>query len=320
MNRRLRAALSALTALVVLVGVAACSPPRAQWTQHPVRIAGGSATGVYYDYGEQLAHVLRRDLDGDVQVLETNGSVDNLRRIGSGESQLGFAQSDAVADAVAGTGDFTQPLPIRAVARLYDEYVHVVVRADSGIRTLSALAGQRISLGASGSGVSVVARRVLTAADVDAAGISDPALGIDASIAALTRGDIDGFFWVGGLPTPGIERLAERLPIRLVSIDATVVERADAAHDGVYRSAEFPVGAYGSGEPALAMTVPNYLVTSAEVPDELIRDVLAELFATRTEIARAVPAAALLDRRLAIFTDPISLHPGAEQYYSAVHR
>lgn len=306
--------------LIALLSTSACAPQRPQWAQHPVSIAGGSATGVYYDYGEQLAHVLSRDLDADIRFVETNGSVDNLRRIGAGEAQLGFAQSDAVADAVTGTGDFDRPLPIRAVARLYDEYVHVVVRADSGIRTLDDLADRAVSLGAPGSGVSVVARRVLEASEVPVSGIADPALGIDASIAALTSGDIDGFFWVGGLPTPGIERLAETLPIRLLSIDAEVVERADAVHAGVYRSAEFPVGAYGSDEPAVAMTVPNYLVASAEAPDELIRDVLATLFADRTEIARKVPAAALLDRRLAIFTDPIELHPGAEEYYRVTHR
>ena len=320
MSALIRRTLAALSVVAVLVGAAACSPQRPEWTHHPVHIAGGSATGVYYDYGEQMARVLSRDLDADVEFQETNGSVDNLRRIATGDAQLGFAQSDAVADAVAGVGDFDQALPIRAVARLYDEYVHVVVRADSGIRSLSDLAGRTISLGARDSGVSVVSRRVLAASDVAASGISDLALGIDASIAALTDGRIDGFFWVGGLPTPGIETLADRVPIRLLSIDAEVVEKADAVHAGVYRSAEFPIGAYGSNEPTVAMTVPNYLVTSADVPDELIRDVLSTLFAQRTEIAMTVPAAALLDRRLAIFTDPIELHPGAEQYYSAAHR
>lgn len=315
-----RRMLAAVLAVVTVIALAGCGPERPDWAREPLRIAGGGVTGVYYDYGEHLAAALRRDLDADAQVIATNGSVDNLRLIGEGSAQLGFAQSDAIADAVAGAGDFDAPLPIRAAARLYDEYVHVVVRADSGIRAVSDLAGRSVSLGGQGSGVSVVARRILQASDVPIGDVDDVGLGLDASIAALTDSRIDALFWVGGLPTPGIERLAAGLPIRLLSIDPDVVDRADAAHAGVYRSAEFPIGTYGSDEPTLAMTVPNYLVTSVDVPDALVRDVLAELFTTRSEIAREVPAVALLDRRLAIFTDPIELHPGARDYYRDSHR
>lgn len=307
--------LAAVAAVALLAGLAGCTPEKPAWADHPLRIAGGGVTGVYYDYGAHLASALRRDLHVDAEVVQTNGSVDNLRLIGEGKAQLGFAQSDAIADAVAGAGDFEKPLPIRAAARLYDEYVHVVVRADSGIRSISDLSGRTVSLGGPGSGVSVVARRVLAASDVAEGEVHDAALGLDAAIAALTEHRIDAFFWVGGLPTPGIQKLASRLPVRLLSIGADVVERADAAHAGVYRSAEFPVGTYGSAEPTVAMTVPNYLVTAADVPGSLVRDVLTELFGARAEIAGSVPAAALLDRRLAIFTDPIRLHPGAVEYY-----
>ena len=318
MSRFLRLPLAAFAFVAVLLATA-CAPPQPPWAQRPIRLAGGSATGVYYDYGQRLAETLSADIDADVRFLETNGSVDNLRRIGAGDAELGFAQSDVVADAVSGTGEFDDPLPIRAVARLYDEYVHVVVRADSVVRSISDLAGRRVSLGARGSGVSVVAKRVLAASGIETTAVDDRQLGLDASIAALDASRIDAFFWVGGLPTPGIERLAADREIRLLSIDAEAVERAGLAHPGVYRPAEFPVGAYGSDQPTIAMTVPNYLVGSAEVPDALIREVLKILFASRVRIARDVPAAALLDRRLAIFTDPIPLHPGAIEYYREAH-
>ncbi|WP_353115809.1 TAXI family TRAP transporter solute-binding subunit [Microbacterium sp.] len=320
MRAAVRALLAALTSVAVLLGAAGCAPSAPSWGGRAEVIAGGFTTGVYYDYGQQLAGVLSRELPADVTVVETDGSVDNLLRIGAGTATFGFAQSDAAADAIAGTGAFGEPLPIRAVARLYDEYVHVVVPAGSGIRSIADLKGRRISLGAANSGVTVVARRVLEAAQVPEGSVDDAALGLDASLRALKDGDVDAFFWVGGLPTPGIEQLAKEFPIRLLSIDSAVVDRINAAHDGVYRLAEFPVGAYGRDEPTVTMTVPNYLVTAADTPDELVRDVLASLFSARAEIAKKVPAAALLDRRLAIFTDPIALHPGAEEYYSGTRR
>ncbi|MGB4136119.1 MAG: TAXI family TRAP transporter solute-binding subunit [Microbacterium sp.] len=314
-----RVLVALLAGLALLACLSGCRSGAArEWDEVPRVIAGGGTTGVYYSYGREIAAALRGDPGVEVQVAETKGSVDNLQRIGAGEAVLGFTQSDAAADAVAGIGDFDAPLPIRAVARLYDEYVHVVVRAESDIDGISELVGRRISLGAEGSGVSVVARRVLEAADVPLGAVQNSALGLGDSIAALEDSRIEAFFWVGGVPTPGIEQLAVSIPIRLLSIDTEVVERANAAHAGVYRISDFPVGAYGRSAPTMTMTVPNYLVTSADVPDRVVRDALASLFAARGEIAREAPAAALLDRRLAIFTDPIPLHPGAEQYYRGV--
>ncbi len=67
------------------------------------------------------------------------------------------------------------------------------------------------------------------------------------------------------------------------------------------------------------MTVPNYLVSRADAPEGLIHDVARVLFDARASIAQHVPAAALLDRRQAIFTDPIALHPGAIRYYRETH-
>lgn len=308
-----------LLCLVSALALAACTPGDRSWADRPQAIAGGGATGVYYAYGQQFARALSTHLGATFTAQRTNGSVDNLERIGAGTAVLGFAQGDAVADAVAGTGAFTEPIPIVAVARLYDEYVHIVVRSGSDVHDLRDLAGRAISLGARGSGVELVARRILGAAGVDAASIRNPELGLEASIGALRRGDIDGFFWVGGLPTPGIAALAADTPIRLLSIPPAVVDAVNAAHAGAYRQADFPVGAYGVDSATVTLTVPNYLVTRADAPEGLIHDATAVLFDQRATIARGAPAAALLDRRQAIFTDPIALHRGAMRYYRETH-
>ena len=45
------------------------------------------------------------------------------------------------------------------------------------------------------------------------------------------------------------------------------------------------------------------------------QEMFAGLFDARLRIAGEVPTAALLDRRSAIFTGPVPLHPGAVDYY-----
>ncbi len=315
--RAWRAVTVTLSAIVSTLILTACGP--AGLTER-FSIAGGGVTGVYYAFGEQLADVLSSRLDTIVTVDETNGSVDNLQRVSDGRALLGFAQGDVAADAVAGNGGFSQPLAVQAAARLYDEYVHVVVRTDSDIVQIGDFTGRAVSLGAPSSGVSIVAQRVLVAAGVEPAAVDDRALGLAESIEALRAGEIEGFFWVGGLPTPGLAELFGETNTRLLSIEAGTVERANQAHGGVYRPAEFPIGAYGRTQATATMTVPNYLMVAQSAPDELVREVLTVLFESRSLIAADVPAAALLDRREAIFTDPVSLHPGAVAYYSESRR
>ncbi|MBS1905772.1 MAG: TAXI family TRAP transporter solute-binding subunit [Actinobacteria bacterium] len=319
MMRRGRALLALLLCVLSATGLAACAPADRSWADRPQAIAGGGATGVYYAYGQQFATALTSRLGVRFSAQQTNGSVDNLERVGSGRAVLGFAQGDAVADAVAGTGAFPEAIPVVAVARLYDEYVHIVVRAGSDVHDLADLAGRAISLGARGSGVELVARRILAAADVDVSSMRNSEQGLEGSIAALRKGEIDGFFWVGGLPTPGIATLAADTPIRLLSIPPAVVDAVNAAHAGAYRQADFPIGGYGIDTSTVTMTVPNYLVTRADAPEELIHDATAVLFDERATIAKRVPAAALLDRRQAIFTAPIPLHTGAVRYYRETH-
>ena len=315
MIRARRGAVTGLVAVVLLGVLAACAPRASEWTGEEYTIAGGGSTGVYFDYGSHLADELSESLGIRMDVDETAGSVDNLLRVDAGEALIGFAQGDAAADAVAGAGAFPEPLQIQAVARLYDEYVHVVVRGDSEIDGVADLAGRDVSLGAETSGVNVIAGRVLDAAGVDAASVRNPQLDLRGSIEALERGDIDGFFWVGGLPTPGIAELAERMPVRLLPIEQDWVIQVNEQYSHAYRPADVPEGMYGLEESASTMAVPNYLITSTSTPPGVVRDVLAGLFDARPRIAEEVPAAALLDRRQAIFTGPVALHPGAVEYY-----
>ena len=310
-----RRLVAGILAIVLLGVLAACSPRASEWTDTEYAIAAGGSTGVYYEYGTHLADELSAGLDVRIVGQETAGSVDNLLRVDSGEALIGFAQGDAAADAVAGTGAFDAPLPVQALARLYDEYVQVVVRGDSDVTSLPDLVGRTISLGAENSGVNVIAARVLDAAGVDVGSLRDPQLDLGASIAAMERGDIDGFFWVGGLPTPGIAALSQTTSVRLLPIEQDWVNEVNDRYSDAYRPADVPAGTYGIAASAPTMAVPNYLVTASSTPRAVVRDILVGLFDARLRIAGEVPAAALLDRRSAIFTGPVPLHPGAVDYY-----
>jgi len=275
-------------------------------------IAAGGTTGVYYGYAKALASALEaRDPGLRVDVLATSGSMENLRLVADGRATLAFTAADAAAEAALGGPPFGRRLPIAALARVYDDYMHLVVPASSRVRSIAQLDGRTVSVGPSGSGTRLIAERLLGGR---AAGQHDVGLGLGASVAALRDGRISAFFWSGGLPTPGVDALAHTEPLRLLGLD----ERLDglqARFGAVYRAAAIPSGTYGLTRQVSTIAVPNLLVTHERADAALVRLVTATLFERRGSIARAVLAAAALDRRAAIETAPVELHPAALDWY-----
>ncbi|GAA5201556.1 TAXI family TRAP transporter solute-binding subunit [Rugosimonospora acidiphila] len=310
--------LLALAAAVVLP--AGCSNvPRDQTgaPEAPVVIATGATLGVYYQYAQAFAQAAGPGLGG-MRLLPTLGSVDNLELLGRGEATFAFTAADAAADAYDGIGSFHQPVPLRAVARVYDDYIHLVVPAESPIHDVAGLRGQRVSVGPDGSGTVLIAERILSATGIDPVReIARRSLSINDSVTAMEEHRIDAFFWSGGLKTEGITELARHMPIRLVSL-ADASERLRQSYGASYRLGTIPAGTYPGVDTVATVAVPNLLVALESTPADLVSRVVTALFANAATISDRVPAAALLDRRVAIFTGDIPLHAGALGYYRSV--
>ncbi|HEX6195404.1 MAG TPA: TAXI family TRAP transporter solute-binding subunit [Jiangellaceae bacterium] len=305
----MRARLGLVAAAVVLAG---CTGGAA--IEGPVMVSGGGTGGIYYGYGGELASVLGGEFDVETDVLETGGSLDNLRNLADRRVHLAFSAADVAGDAAAGRAPFGEPLPVVAAARVYDDFVHLVVPGDSSIMTIEDLRDRDVSLGAPGSGTEVIAGRLLDAARIDPAEVANAKLGIDESIEALRGGRIEAFFWSGGLPTPGIDELAESVEIRLVDL-SELVDELRAEYGGGYRPGVVPMGTYDLPRDVTTLAVPNFLMVRADAPDEFVYETLSLLFDQQSRIAANVPAAAILDKHRAIYTDPVDLHPGALEYY-----
>ena len=310
----LAAALLVLPLLAGCVGDDAAGDPWGGSRPDALTVATGGSTGIYHAYGVALAKVLETRYDLPVKVDETGGSVENLKSLDAGTAQVAFSAADAARDAVAGEGEFDEPLDVRALGRVYDDFVHLVVPANSDVRSIAGLAGKRVSLGAPGSGTALIAHRLLAAADVPRAALASRSLGLDDSIEALRDGEIDAFFWSGGLRTPGLTALASDVPVRLVPL-GDLVEEVRSRYGSGYRHGIVPDGMYGSPRAVETLAVPNFLMVRGDMPDAEARTLVTTLFDARAEISAQVPSAANLDRVRAIFTDPVELHPGALRYY-----
>ncbi len=161
----------------------------------------GVPSGVYQRYGERLEGALAKDMpEVSIKLLTSEGSQQNLARVATGEADFTIATADAVATYLRSGRPGAHLL--RGCVRLYDDYVQLVVPRDSDIGSVADLRGKRVGVGQEGSGVRLVADRLLSAAGVhpkqDLTAVS---AGINTMPDRLVSGDLDAFFWSGGLPT-----------------------------------------------------------------------------------------------------------------------
>jgi TRAP transporter TAXI family solute receptor len=321
----------ALLATVVAVAVAGvglvmlhgCRGLLCDGVQYPsggIRMSTGGVGGVYAAYGEAYEAILAEDLPGLAVNLENSGgSVDNLTRLADNKTDLTFISGDTAYLIPQLEKAAHDPGRIKAVARIYDEYVQVVVRADSPIHTLADLRGKRVSVGSPGSSVEVTAGRLLAAAGINEnTDISLRQLSIAESSWGLETGGIDAFFWVGGLPTGAVSALADAVRIRLLPLDH-YVDELHSQYGSFYQAATVPAGTYHHVDVDTKTTaVPSYLLVSSQLSEELVYRLTAALFNHQTEISDRVPSGRVLDIRSAINTASIPLHPGAVRYYRSV--
>jgi uncharacterized protein len=307
-----RPVLRAFGALGLLAALPGCSSP---FEGVRLTLATGGTQGVYYNLGNALADAwqARLELDARPAVLSTAGSVDNLDRLASGAADVVFSQVDTAAVQLARI-PAADPRAPRALARIYDDVVHVVVPASSQATTLADLRGTRVSIGAPDSGVRVIAERLLATAGLSpATDFQAIQLGINESVDAVARGELDAFFWSGGLPTRGVSALAEVRPIRLLNLEDLVTPVRAAFPE--YAAGTVPAQSYGIPDPITTLLVRNFLLVGAGMPDDLASALVEGLFAAQEQLAAASPAALTIDLRAAIGTQPVPLHPGAEQFF-----
>lgn len=315
---RLAGAAAAVAVLTGTVLTGCATDPDVADPPAELVVAAGESSGVYYRYGLGLADAFGAELpDTAVTAAVTSGSVDNIERLATGDAAVAFALADTAAEAAAGTGPFDAPVPLRAIARLYTNSVHVVVAAGSPAQRVADLAGQRVSVGAPGSGTEVTALRLLAVAGVSGdRAVRTQRLGVQESAGELAAGRLDAFFWSGGLPTDGVQDLVDSTPVRLLPTDDLLVGmRADHGEYVVEQTIRASV--YGLPADVPGIGVPNLLLVRADMPADLAETLTAALFAAQPDLVGAHPAARHLDQRSAITTAPVPLHPGAAAYYRA---
>lgn len=282
--------------------------------EEPLTLATGLQGGVYHELGHTLEE-LTKDSAVPLTARGSAASEINLTQLAEGEVDVAFTTSDVADLAATGGAPFDQALPIRALAKLYDQPTHLVVLAESDYEALADLDESTVAVGAEGSGTRVQAIRLLEVSGlIDEESLDMRSMNLLDSVEALEDGEIDAFFWSGGLPTEAVTELAERTPIRLIDLSQWVEPLAQQGK-GHYEDVPVPVDVYPGVPGVRTIGVSSLLVVAADFPYETAESLTTELFSSRNQLVEGHPAIRQLSERTAISTLPVELHPGALNYY-----
>jgi len=287
-----------------------------------ISIATGGTGGVYYPMGGGLAAALSKYVPGMSATAEvTGGSVDNLKLVGTGKPYVAFSMSDAALDAFEGEDKFKgNKVPVRTLAVLYPNRMHLVSVEGKGVNKFADLKGKRVSTGSPGSATEVMAFRLIEAAGMDKdKDLKRERLGVAESVNALKDGKIDAFFWVGGLPTAAVTDLANTPGNTIKMVDhAELVPAMNKKYGNLYVQDTIGKDVYkGMAADNKQATVMNILVAHEKMDDQTAYNIVKTIFEKTPDLVAVHKEAAnfkLANQKKE--ATPIPFHPGAVKYFA----
>lgn len=299
----------------------ALNPALAQQNELRLSIGTGGTGGVWYPLGGAMANIISKTLPNVQATAEvTGGSVDNIKLLHTGKSELGFSMTDAAWDAYQGQGKFKEKIALRTLAVFYPQKNHVVALEGRGIEKMSDLKGKRVSVGSPGSGSEIIALRVLEAYGINPdKDIVKERLSVAEAVNALKDRKIDAFIHNAAIPIPAVTDLGATPGIKIKLIDhSDAVAAMNKKYGPLYISGTLPAKTYpGQDKAAATVDVWAVLLTNDKMSDQVAYDMVRTLFEKKPDLMMVAKDTSYMTFENQIGgASPIPFHPGALKYFA----
>jgi TRAP transporter TAXI family solute receptor len=286
----------------------------------PKSLTLGTASpgGVYYVYGEALAQILTEKLGIPVNPFPTQGSIQNVKLLDSGGAQLGLITMSTGLEGWNGTGEWTKGARfrnIRALFPMYDNPFQAVVLQRSGITTFAQLDKKRIGVGPrAGNGATYgpgIFKIIGISPEMSYGSYND--MGTD-----LLAGHIDALLTLLGAPVPAIQSVDAKEPVTFLSLSAEQME-AIRKEWPEFGPAKIAAGTYRlMDKDYVTVGVPNFVIGRADLPDDLIYQLVKAVFENQPRLVKATSAASDTLPQNVVKNTFLPFHPGAVRYYREI--
>jgi len=298
----------------------------AAWDMAPttaLHLGTGGTAGTYYPLGGVFALVISDRTNINMTITATGASADNIQQLALGHIDVALAQNDVMNYAFTGTGIWVDnPAGIidnlATLMTLYPETVQIVVDAGSGIYSVEDLAGARVSIGATGSGVEANAMHVLGAHGITRDDISVFNLNFADSAGAVRDNLIDAFFVTAATPNVAVMELATARDLRILSIADDRIDALMAAYP-FYGRVTITTDDYAwLEEPVQTLAVQATLVTTTDLPEQVAYDIVRALIEGQADVQAGHARGADISPENAVYAVSVPFHPGAERFFREI--
>ena len=252
-----------------------------------VVISTGGRGGSYFSTGEKLAEILV-EYDYKADSVKSQGSIENIERVTSGEATLGFTQLDALAWWMARNPGKVDNLKV--LGNLYSECVYVAVNKDGPVSDEDDLQSKAAKVAVqkrgSGSSVSWAYMQDLEPDFAKGTTFFQGGLQLLNEVAGNPDGDINAFLWVSdplNLDQRYLKTVLENDNLKLLDIkDWDLNDKHPELGRPIYRFEEPDVAKGLVFDTELStICMDAVVVANADADDDMLDDVVDVLTVNR---------------------------------------
>ena len=282
-----------------------------------ITVGTGPTSGIYFPIGGSFATALQ-DWGYQTSAEATNATGQNIQNILNGDCEIAIAMQDVCMQAYNGTDAYADKEPatnLRAMMRLWPNYVQLVTTANTGIKSVEDLRGKRVGVGAANSGVEVNARTILAAYGITYDDITPDYLAYGEAIDNMKNGQCDAVFVTSGLPNATVMELGVSYDMVVVPIDGAGRDKLVSDYP-FYAKSVIPADTYNNKEDIPGVFVYNIMLVREDLSDAMVYDMLEGIFANISTIKASHNAADKnIDITFGVDDIQLPLHPGAEAFW-----
>lgn len=288
-----------------------------------INIPTAATTGALYPLGSSMANLWTEKLDYiKASAQASNGGIDNLNLLHSGEAQVSMAVTSVMYESFNGQGTFEgRPNDkLRVISGLYYNPNQVVVSKDSGITSLKEIQGKNFASGAPGS-----TTEVETKLHLQEAGVNYPDdlkvqfVGFTEAIDLMRNKQLDGAWIMAGLPTAAVTEITTTAGGKLVPIEEDVIAKLQEKYPW-YAKFTIPAGTYDGQDGDVTTTaIKMAIFTTADLSDDVVYD-LTKTFWENIDTLKSTNNALkpmTIEDAISDLAD-LPLHEGAIRYYKEI--
>lgn len=283
-----------------------------------IRIASGTAGGLYQVYCTAWAQILQKAVPGlKAQVESSGGGGSNVVLVNDGKDVIGITSSGVAWEGFHGLewAKGKKYDSIRTLLPVYPSITAVYAPAKTGIKTLKDIEGKRLTLGPAGGGIDVLGRQML-----DVLGIKPKSI-VNMNFADVVQSMKDGLIDVGmccaGHPFSPLVELERTMEVNHIEI--TPEETKKVLEKYPYYPVVTLSKSYYKYMPKdyehLAMY--SFAICNKDLPEEVAYNIVKATFENQKDLVAAVAAAKdTIPENIKYVNTP--LHVGAIKYYKEI--